>query len=78
MPNLEVKCTVSNCLFHEKGNICGAEKIEINMDKQANKNNKAEFGSDFDLAALKKAATSTDTCCNTFTPKKGFNRSKKE
>lgn len=76
MPTLEVKCTVSNCIFHAKGNVCGAEKIEINMDKQANHNE--EFASDFDFKSVKKkAATSTDTCCKTFTPKKGFVDSKK-
>ena len=32
MPNVEVKCAVSNCIFHAKGNVCGAEKIEIDMD----------------------------------------------
>ena len=34
MPNVEVKCAVSNCIFHAKGNVCGAEKIEIDMDKE--------------------------------------------
>ena len=79
MPTLEVKCTVSNCFFHEKGNFCGADKIEINMDKQASKNDQTEFASDFDYQnASKKAAHSTDTCCNTFVPKKDVvHRSKK-
>ncbi len=72
MPNLEVKCTVSNCSFHKKGNLCGAEKIEINMDYQTiKKDNKTEFASDFDLKpTIVKAANSTQTCCNTFKPKK--------
>jgi hypothetical protein len=72
MPNLEVKCTVSNCVFHDKRNLCGAEKIEINMDYQTMiKDRTEEFASDFDLKAISaKAATSTETCCNTFKPKK--------
>ncbi len=71
MPAVEVKCTVSNCFFHAKGNICGAEKIEVNMDGQASKKDNAEFASDFDLqSSPRKATHSTDTCCNTFIPKK--------
>lgn len=69
MPILEVKCTVSNCFFHAKGNICAADKIEINMDYQADKKQSTEFASDFDT--VKKEAThSTHTCCNTFVSKK--------
>lgn len=70
MPNLEVKCTVSNCIFHDKRNLCGAEKIEINMDYQTMQKERTEFASDFDLKAISaKAANSTETCCNTFKPK---------
>lgn len=69
MPNLEVKCTVSDCFFHAKGNFCGADKIEINMDPQATKKDETEFASEF-LFSSKKASTTTDTCCNTFKPKK--------
>ena len=70
MPLLEVKCTVSSCFFHKKDNLCGAEKIEINMDEQAQKKYSSEFATDFDLkAAPQKAIHSKDTCCNTFKPK---------
>ena len=69
MPTLEVKCTVSNCFFHAEGNFCGAEKIEINMDK-ASKNEKTEFASDFDFHAREKASNSNETCCQTFISKK--------
>ena len=68
MPILEVKCTVSDCFFHAKGNVCGAEKIEINLD--TDKKGNTEFASDFDLAVLEKAEHSTDTCCKTFISKK--------
>ncbi|AWE08781.1 DUF1540 domain-containing protein [Lysinibacillus sp. 2017] len=70
MPTLEVKCTVSNCFFHAKGNVCGAEKIEINMNDQTNKNDLTEFASDFFHEVKGKAAHSTDTCCKTFISKK--------
>lgn len=66
MPTLEVKCTVSNCFFHAKGNICGAEKIEINMSSE---DEKTEFAADFDASKLE-ASCSTDTCCKTFVSKK--------
>ena len=70
MPTLEVKCTVSDCFFHAKGNICGAEKIEIDVDYQAPKKDMTEFASDFDFrAASDQAAHSTNTCCKTFITK---------
>ena len=75
MPTLEVKCTVSNCFFHAKGNFCGAEKIEIDMDYGANNKDSTEFASDFDFRApIEKAAHSTDTCCKTFISKKDVKR----
>lgn len=49
MPTLEVKCTVSNCFFHAKGDFCGAEKIEIDMESKTHKNERTEFASDFDF-----------------------------
>ena len=72
MPALEVKCTVSDCFFHAKGNFCGAEKIEIDMESMTNKKERTEFASDFDLQApkQKEAKTSSDTCCKTFISKK--------
>ena len=77
MPTLEVKCTVSNCYFHAKGNICGAEKIEIDMDYQANKKDRTEFASDFDFRnASEKAGHSSDTCCKTFISKQDRHQSK--
>jgi len=69
MPNVEVKCTVSNCIFHAKGNVCGAEKIEIDMDYHA-KDNNTEFASEFDYRSIsEEASQSADTCCKTFKPK---------
>ncbi|MEK4627113.1 MAG: DUF1540 domain-containing protein [Solibacillus sp.] len=71
MPALEVKCTVSNCFFHAKGNLCGADKIEIDMDHLKNNKEKTEFASDFDSRhETAEAMNSTDTCCRTFISKK--------
>ena len=68
MPNVEVKCTVSNCIFHAKGNVCGAEEIEIDMNHHAN--NRAEFASEFDYRSISEEAShSTETCCKTFKSK---------
>ncbi|MEK4231060.1 DUF1540 domain-containing protein [Solibacillus sp. FSL H8-0538] len=70
MPNVEVNCTVSNCVFHVEGNVCGAEKIEINMDYQSKNKKNTEFASDFDLRTMpEEASKSSDTCCKTFISK---------
>lgn len=69
MPIVEVKCTVENCFFHEIGNICGAEKIEIHTDAKESRNKQNEFSSDFDARIQKEAAHSKDTCCKTFISK---------
>ena len=67
MPNVEVKCAVSNCIFHAKGNVCGAEKIEIDMDYHANN---TEFASEFDYRSISEEAShSAGTCCKTFKSK---------
>lgn len=69
MPKVEVNCTVSNCVFHAKGNLCGAEKIDIDMDYNAN--DRTEFASEFDFQTKsEKACDSADTSCKTFKPKK--------
>ncbi|MFJ8262891.1 DUF1540 domain-containing protein [Rummeliibacillus sp. NPDC094406] len=69
MPNVKVNCTVSDCFFHKEDNICGAEKIEVEMD-YSSKNMNTEFASDFDFHAISKEAShSADTCCKTFKPK---------
>ncbi|RKJ70972.1 DUF1540 domain-containing protein [Butyricicoccus sp. 1XD8-22] len=69
MPNVEVNCSVSNCVFHKKGNLCGAEKIQVDMDYHSS-DAKTEFASDFDFKHIKEEAnSSSDTCCKTFKPK---------
>jgi len=67
LPNVVVNCTVSNCYFHKKGNVCGAEKILIDTDS---KDKSSEFGSEIDFReAAEKAKSSEETCCKTFRPK---------
>jgi hypothetical protein len=68
MPNVEVKCTVANCYFHDEGNVCGADKITIDMDHQSKFD--TEFSSEFGYADRKEEAEeSADTCCKTFKAK---------
>jgi len=71
MPNVQVSCSVSNCVFHAKGNFCGAEKIAIDMDKRMDNNYDEEFAADFELHTMTeaKASESSDTCCKTFKSK---------
>lgn len=68
MPNVEVLCTVSNCTFHAKGNICGAEKIAIDMDFQSKYDTEFSEEISFDQRT-EEASQSKDTCCKTFKPK---------
>lgn len=69
MPNVTVNCTVSNCFFHAEDNICGAEKINVDMDYHSiNKN--TEFATEFGLRSIsERASHSGDTCCKTFKQK---------
>ncbi|WP_428908245.1 DUF1540 domain-containing protein [Niallia sp. Krafla_26] len=68
MPNVEVKCTVANCVFHAKGNVCGADKITIDMDYTSNYD--TEFSEEFGLQSRKEEANqSSETCCKTFKQK---------
>lgn len=68
MANVDVKCTVANCYFYKVGNICGADKITIDMDHQSKFD--SEFSSELGDDERKEAATkSADTCCKTFKQK---------
>lgn len=72
MPTVEVGCTVANCVFHKEGNICGADKIQVDMDYHANTNSNTEFATEFDARKVKEEAShSSQTCCKTFKPKAG-------
>lgn len=69
MPNVEVNCSVANCFFHAEGNICGADRIKIDMDHQSKYD--TEFSQDFDdfKNRTEEAEQSANTCCKTFKPK---------
>jgi hypothetical protein len=68
MPNVEVNCSVANCVFHEEGNICGADQIKIDVDHKSKYDN-TEFAQEFDFYSSSENATeSADTCCKTFKP----------
>jgi hypothetical protein len=68
MPNVDVKCTVANCVYHAKGNVCGADQITIDMDRVATID--TEFSEEFAIQGRKEDANqSADTCCKTFKQK---------
>ncbi|MEC1178059.1 DUF1540 domain-containing protein [Metasolibacillus meyeri] len=67
MPQVEVNCTVSNCFFHAEGDLCSAERIQVDMN---HRENQTEFAGDFDFQnAREQARHSFETCCKTFKPK---------
>ncbi|WP_338469415.1 DUF1540 domain-containing protein [Niallia sp. XMNu-256] len=69
MPNVEVKCSVSNCVFHAKGNVCGADKITIDMDYSSKYD--TEFSNELGFERkTEEANESSETCCKTFKQKK--------
>ncbi|MBP1934199.1 DUF1540 domain-containing protein [Ammoniphilus resinae] len=70
MPQVEVKCSVSNCSFWGKGNNCQAPTIMVEVDQHADYNTEmsSEFG--VDTSHQDQAPTSAVTCCKTFKPKK--------
>nr|WP_295969744.1 DUF1540 domain-containing protein [uncultured Bacillus sp.] len=69
MPNVEVNCSVSNCAYHSQGNVCGADKIAIEMNFQSKYN--SEFAQEFGFTDRSgEASHSAETCCKTFKSKK--------
>ncbi|MFD1737443.1 DUF1540 domain-containing protein [Bacillus salitolerans] len=69
MPNVEVSCSISNCSFYKEGNLCGAEKIMVDIDKHSTY--EAEFSNEFGYEDHQdQVAESAQTCCRTFKPKK--------
>jgi len=58
-----IKCSVTNCKYNETGKVCEADEIKV-------RNN---FGAidDMEIGSLDEmeARTSTETSCETFTPK---------
>lgn len=61
-----VRCTVSNCVYWDKGNWCAAEAILITTDDKSHvHDDKMEIGALSETLA----STSTQTNCKTFEPK---------
>ncbi|KPV61207.1 hypothetical protein QJ48_01335 [Paenibacillus sp. A3] len=65
----DVKCSVSNCEYWAQGNNCNASTIMIEIDKHADIKYDAEFGAEFE-DHQDRAASSQNTCCHTFAPRK--------
>ena len=66
----EVRCSVADCAFYKEGNLCGAERIMIEIDKHAAASFDAEFGEEsFGSEHKDTARTSAATCCQTYKPK---------
>lgn len=66
-----VNCSVSNCKFWEEGNKCIAESILIDIDDHADRDYALETGTLIDDDRHRDyAASVSNTCCHTFTPKK--------
>lgn len=70
MPNIEVYCTVNNCHYWDEGNLCGADKILITLDKISR-----EYSNEVDVNRLAMlvdevgttpAESGAETCCKTF------------
>lgn len=68
LPNVQVNCSVQNCAFHLQGNVCGADKITIDMDYQSKYD--SEFAQEFGFKDQSgEASHSEETCCKTFKAK---------
>ncbi len=68
MPNIDVKCSVSNCFFYKSGNNCGAPAIMVEIDQHSFP--KEEFADELGIQNqhIDTAGTSRNTCCRTFRP----------
>lgn len=72
MPN--VRCTVDDCLYWDKGNKCVAEEIWVTLDRLASTD--MEVGQ-FETVQTE-ARSSSETCCHTYSPRSGGKGSKEE
>lgn len=68
-----VKCTVSNCNFWDEGNLCGADSIQVEIDKHSSKISDTEFAI-LGEEHHDQAAHSSTTCCYTFKPRTNGSR----
>ncbi|WP_206884973.1 DUF1540 domain-containing protein [Alicyclobacillus mali (ex Roth et al. 2021)] len=68
---IDVKCTVSNCLFWHEGDECAAPSIMVSVGPAAKSSFREEFGQDFAVAErVSQARSSSETCCETFKPRR--------
>ncbi len=63
----KVKCSVSNCYYHEGENNCTADSIMVDIETNANNKFYEEFG-DINGEYSVNASGKLDTICNTFKP----------
>jgi hypothetical protein len=75
----QVKCSVANCEYWAEGNNCSADMIMVEIDAHAKADFKAEFAGEYghDSEHKDQAASSAQTCCHTFKPKKTENQENK-
>lgn len=68
----EVKCSVSNCVYWDDGNVCTAPAIMVEIDQHARRQFDAEIAAEvgYDSKHRDYAASSAETCCHTFKPRK--------
>ena len=66
---LEVNCSVSECYFGKKDNLCGAQSIWVRRSSAPPSAERMDASGEF-LAPTKSGPfTSEDTCCQTFKPR---------
>lgn len=74
-PQLQVHCTVDNCQWWGEGNYCHASVILITHDEIGERYPEEVDAPEVDQivseAGETPAESCTDTCCKTFTPKRG-------
>lgn len=66
MPMPQVRCTVSNCLFWDEGNRCGADEILIVSDRITQLDDDTMEIGDIGYTPV---SVSSETCCKTFRPR---------
>lgn len=63
---MTVKCKVDSCVYWDKGNLCGADGIEVD-------NSLGMGDASMEIGRLgegsSEASTSDETCCRTYKPK---------
>lgn len=74
-PQLEVYCTIDNCQWWGDGNTCHASVILITHDRIGSEYPEAFDADEVDQIVSESgetpAASCMETCCKTFTPRKG-------